>query len=282
MPASPFTPDIAPPLAVATVVTADERLRIDAAGQGLYRAVHRESVDDVMRDLRRTPPAAILLSPQRCLGTELVRIARMVREFPAVPAVAVVGGLAAPSPRTLLALGRSGVRAVVDVRTPDGWKELRSLLTSERSRGIERRALAVIVEDVPGACEDCRRFFELIFRAGRMTTIRALCRQLDVVPSTFMSRFFRCRLPAPKRYLAMARLVHAASLFENVGLSIASVANHLEYSSPQSFGRHVRSMLGMTAQQFRDRYDGEGMLERFRADLIRPYAATLAHFEPLG
>ena len=282
MPASPLTSDIAPPLAVATVLTADERLRIDAAGQGLYHAVHRESVEDVMRDLRRTPPAAVLLSPQRCLGTELVRIARMVREFPAVPAVAVVGGAVAPSPRTLLALGRSGVRAVVDVRTSDGWKELRTLLSGERSRGIERRALAVIGEDVPGATEECRRFFELIFRPGRVTTIRALCRQLGVVPSTFMSRFFRSRLPAPKRYLATARLVHAASLFENVGLSIASVANHLDYSSPQSFGRHVRSMLGMTAQQFRDRYDGEGMLERFRADLVRPYAATLARFEPLG
>lgn len=282
MPAFPLTSDVAPPLAVATVLTADERLRIDAAGQGLYHAVHRESVEDVMRDLRRTPPAAILLSPQRCLGTDLVRIARMVREFPAVPAVAVVGGSVAPSPRALLALGRSGVRAVVDVRTPDGWKELRTLLSGERSRGIERRALAVIGEDVPGATEECRRFFELIFHPGRVTTIRALCRQLGVVPSTFMSRFFRCRLPAPKRYLATARLVHAASLFENVGLSIASVANHLDYSSPQSFGRHVRSMLGMTAQQFRDRYDGEGMLERFRADLVRPYAASLARFEPLG
>ena len=58
----------------------------------------------------------------------------------------------------------------------------------------------------------------------------------------------------------MARLTHAAQVFENPGLSVANVANHLEYSSPQSFGRHVRTLLSMTALQFRQRYDGEGML----------------------
>ena len=40
-----------------------------------------------------------------------------------------------------------------------------------------------------------------------------------------MSRFFRANLPAPKRYLALARLVRAAHLFENHGFSIANVSN---------------------------------------------------------
>ena len=95
-----------------------------------------------------------------------------------------------------------------------------------------------------------------------------LARRLDVLPSTLMSRFFRARLPAPKRYLAMARLVRAARLFENPGFSVANVANHLDYSSPQSFGRHVRTLMDITAVQFRERYDGEGMLQHFRETLV--------------
>jgi AraC-like DNA-binding protein len=83
------------------------------------------------------------------------------------------------------------------------------------------------------------------------------------------------------RYLAFARLVRAARLFENPGLSVASVANALEYSSPQSFGRHVRTMLRLTAVQFRDRYDGEGMLHRFRAELVTPFLPALRRFTPL-
>jgi AraC-like DNA-binding protein len=96
-----------------------------------------------------------------------------------------------------------------------------------------------------------------------------------------MSRFFRADLPAPKQYLATARLVRAARLFENPGFSVANIANHLDYSSPQSFGRHVRTLMHMTAGQFRSRYDGEGMLEHFRLTLVLPHLERLRQLRPL-
>lgn len=80
----------------------------------------------------------------------------------------------------------------------------------------------------------------------------------------------------------MARLIRAAQLFENPGLSVANVANRLDYSSPQSFGRHVRGLIQLTAVEFRQKYDGEGMLQRFRADLIIPYLPSLRTFTPLS
>jgi AraC-like DNA-binding protein len=137
--------------------------------------------------------------------------------------------------------------------------------------------------DLAGAQPDCWRFFEILFSApGNLDTIRVLARHLGVIPSTLMSRFFRAKLPAPKRYLAMARLVRAAQLFENPGLSVANVANRLDYSSPQSFGRHVRGLIQLTAVEFRQKYDGEGMLQRFRADLVLPFLPTLHNFSPLA
>ena len=97
-----------------------------------------------------------------------------------------------------------------------------------------------------------------------------------------MSRFFRAKLPAPKQYLAIARLVRAARLFENPGFSVANIANHLDYSSPQSFGRHVRTVLGVTAVEFRRRYDGAAMLQQFRESLVLPYAVELRRLKPLS
>src|SRR5439155_16581475 len=47
------------------------------------------------------------------------------------------------------------------------------------------------------------------------------------------------------------RLLHAAYLFLNPGLSVSDVAYRLDYSSPQSFGRHLKAMLGVTAGEFR-------------------------------
>lgn len=268
---------------VATILSPGERARVDAAGEGLYWALHRDSVDDVIRDLRERRANAVLVSVTRCDEQSAANMGRLVREFPRVPAVALLTQLEANTPRTVLSLGQSGVRALIDVRHPAGWRELREVLLADRAGDIERLALGQLALDLVGAPEDCWRFFEAIFRTTpRVTTVRGLSSALQIVPSTLMSRFFRARLPAPKRYLAVARLIQAARLFENPGLSVANVADHLEYSSPQSFGRHVRTMLGMTAVLFRQRYDGEGMLQRFREELILPYIVALREFSPLS
>lgn len=278
---SPSSPPPGELAAVTTVLHPAERARVDAAGVGVYRALHRDSLEDVFRDLRERPIGAVLVSVCRCPEREASKIATMVREFPRVPAVALLSQLEQQTPRAVLALGRSGVRTIVDVRQPTGWRELRTVLVEGRSDDIQRLALARIASDLPGAPPDCQQFFELLFRPRTTATIRSLAKALGILPSTLMSRFFRAHLPAPKRYLAMARLVRAARLLENPGLSVASVSNHLDYSSPQSFGRHIRTMIGLTAVEFRERYDGEGMLQRFRAELVLPHVAVLRRFSPL-
>lgn len=267
---------------IATLLTPAERRRVDAAGEGYYLALHRESVDEVIQDLRSHPVQAILVSVT-CGSVQAMRVASLVREFPRIPAVALLSEFEPRTPHAVLALGRSGVRRLVDVRQPNGWRELRGALMADRADGGLRGMLSQLSVDLAGVPEDCWRFFEAIFTCPpRINTVRDLARHLDVVPSTMMSRFFRARVPAPKKYLAMARLVRAARLFENTGFSIANVANHLEYSSPQSFGRHVRTLLRMTAGDFRQRYDGAGMFARFRSDLIAPYAAQLCELRPLS
>jgi hypothetical protein len=40
-------------------------------------------------------------------------------------------------------------------------------------------------------------------------------------------------------------------------------------------------LLSITALEFRQRYDGEGMLHRFREELILPFTSTLRTFSPL-
>src|SRR5205809_5128840 len=164
---------------------------------------------------------------------------------------------------------------------PAGWQTLRNILASQGSSDLQRSALSQISLDLPGVPKDCWRFFELLFDTSpRISTVRQLARHLNILPSTLMSRFFRAKLPAPKRYLSLARLIRAARLFENPGLSVARVANHLDYSSPQSFGRHVRTVMRMSPVQFRELYDGAGMLLYFREQLILPHVQILRSFRP--
>src|SRR5262245_11291324 len=63
---------------VATVLTPSERLRVDAAGHGLYRSLHRDSVDDVMRDVREARAEVVVLSVSYCERSSNEMVASMV------------------------------------------------------------------------------------------------------------------------------------------------------------------------------------------------------------
>ena len=268
---------------VATILHPPERPEVDRAGAGAYRALHRESADEVLRDLKERRLGGVLVSAARCAPADLAGAMRLVREFPRVPAIVLVSPHATLSPNGLLALGNCGLRQLVDVRLPAGWAQLREVLGLDGPRGQAVRDTAGLVAGLGDTPEDFRRFIEALFAGTTpLHTVRELARQLGVRPSTLVSRFFRARLPSPKRYLAMAGLVRAARLFENPGLSVADVAIHLDHSSAQSFGRHVKIFLGISPREFRRQYDGRAMLQRFGAEMVDPYRSRLRSMSPLG
>jgi len=270
------------PLPVATMLTPREREGVDAAGVGSYYTYHRDSVAELFDDLKSARATAVMVSVARCEPGVHPGVAELVREFPAVPTIAVVSQSHSGLLQAVLSMGSTGVRQVVDIREPKGWDELRSYLLKTRSDELQRRILTQLAIDLAGAQPDCVRFFQELFLAPpTIRTVRMFAARLDVLPNTLMSRFFRARLPAPKQYLAIARLVRCARLFENRGFSVANVSDHLDYSSPQSFGRHVAIHMGMTAVEFRERFDGEGMFQHFRERLITPYLEELKRLRPL-
>jgi len=270
-------------LPIATMVTPSERLRVDAAGEGSYLALHRSSVAEVVQDIKENRVSAVVVSVACCDQHSRAGVAALVREFPRVPTVALLTQVDRSTPQAMLNLGSTGVRRLVDVRDSDGWRELRHYLLGVGGDDMQRQALGQLALDLASAPRDCWRFFEMLFTCPpQVATVRALAQQLDVLPSTLMSRFFRARVPSPKQYLALARLIRAARLFENPGFSVANVANHLDYSSPQSFGRHVRTLMRLTALQFREQYDGEGMLQHFRQTLVLPHLDRLRALRPLS
>jgi len=185
------------------------------------------------------------------------------------------------TPHSALELGRVGVRTLIEARSPSGWTMLRDLLARERATDVQHQTLGALDGDLAGAPPDCWRFFELLFtHRPYLSSVRQMGRHMNVVPGTLMSRFYRAKLPSPKRYIDVGRLVRAARLLENPGLSITTVSRQLDYSSPQAFSRHVRCVLGMSPVAFRSSYTGESMLDRFRTELIAPHVETLRRFRP--
>jgi AraC-like DNA-binding protein len=267
---------------IATVLLPVERARVDAAGSGCFALVHRDSIPDAVRIVRERPVDAVLVSVHRCAPEQVEVLGHLVREFPGIPTVALLSQHDPGATEMLLRLGASGVRQVVDVTSPTGWSRLRQVVGQPATRAVAR-IQGPILEALSDAAPDGRLFVEALIRLAPDTpTVAHLARRLYVRPSTLMSRFARAGLPSPKNYLAAIRLLHAAYLFETSGLSVADVAYRLEYSSPQSFGRHLRAMLGLTALEFRRRFPFRLALERFVDLLLTPYLPIWRSFHPVA
>jgi AraC-like DNA-binding protein len=259
-----------------------ERPRVDAAGSGCFAVVHRDSIPEAVRIVRERPVDAVLVSVHRCGPEQVAVLGNLVREFPGIPTVALVSQHDATATEMLLRLGASGVRQVVDVTSPTGWSRLRQVVGQPATRAVAR-IQGPVLDALADAPTDTRLFVEAMIRLAPDTpTVTILAQRLYVRPSTLMSRFARARLPSPKNYLAAVRLLHASYLFEAAGLSVADVTNRLQYSSPQSFGRHLRAMLGVTALEFRRRFPFPLALKRFVDLLLVPYLPIWRTFHPLA
>jgi AraC-like DNA-binding protein len=266
---------------VCALVSLAERPRLEAAGSGCFATVHADSLGDVAAVARRARADAIVISTHRCDPGDLTPVATLVREFPALPTVALVSRFDGPTGETLLRLGATGIRTAIDCTDLGGWRRLRDAVGRPLSpvtlRIMER--LAPLLRD---ASEDARRFFDTVARlAPALTTVRAVARHLTVPGSTLVSRFQRAGLPSPKAYLVGVRLLHVAWLLQNPGLSVADVAYRMDFSSPQSLGRHLRATIGLSASEFRQRFPFDVALERFVDLLITPYRDALRALLPL-
>ena len=266
---------------VATVVDPRDRPRLDAAAGGRFRTIHAESVAEAIRAVRERPVQAVLVSPSHVPQEQVPWVAALVRTYPGVQTVAVLSRHDADSAERLLAFGASGIKTLLDLGQREGWTQLRDALchpTSPTAAAILGRVMPELGE----APADCRLCFETLIRVAPGTpTVRALCRRYGLRAPSFVSRFFRAGLPSPKRYLSSLRLVYVAAMLETRGVSVADAAYQLEYSSPQSFGRHLKTATGLTAGAFRRSMPFTRALEEFHHQMIVPYRTALRAFRPL-
>lgn len=281
MPATTPALSRSPAPTIAAVLTPNKRASLDAASVGCFAVLHRSSVPEAVRAVRERAVDAVLISVHQCAQGRVDEVDQLVRSFPGVPTVALVTRHDAVASETLLRLGATGVRQVVDVTAPAGWNRLRQLVAEPATHGAAR-ILAPVLSALPEIPQDARVFLELLIRlAPEIPAVRTVAVRFEIKPSTLMSRFARAALPSPKTYLAAIRLLYASQYFEGGGRSVADVAYRLDCSSPQSFGRTIRAMLGITPGEFRRRFPFPTALERFLAQLVLPYAKVWAGFHPL-
>ena len=265
-----------------TLLAPDEQVRFDGALRGRCVATHLASVDALEGALAGGVVDGVVVSASVLAAggaRALAGVAGLARAFMTTPLAVLVTGDVTPA--VFIALGRSGARAVLDVRGGPGWSALPALWPSSGVRTLAQRSAEVLDGPLGEVSPEMRRFVRTLFASpARVRTVRSYAPRFGVLPTTMMSRFFRAGLPAPRTYLAFAGLVRAAQLFESPRWTVSAVAAELEHSSAQAFSRHLHLQLGLRPREFRRTYDAAGMLERFAAELLVPYRAVLATFDP--
>ncbi|HYW50255.1 MAG TPA: hypothetical protein VE861_06605, partial [Gemmatimonadaceae bacterium] len=170
------------PVPVTTILTPSERSAVDAAGHGLYRAMHRSTLEEVRRDLEQRSATAVLVSLACCSPRDAIRMAAILREHPRVPMMALVTNAERVQPQSLLSLGRSGMRIVIDARESSGWHLLReTVATADRGAFSIESAITDLRQRLLAAAEDCLLLLELFFSAmPPVHTVRQVARHVEM------------------------------------------------------------------------------------------------------
>ena len=128
-----------------------------------------------------------------------------------------------------------------------------------------------------------RDFFLLLAGdAPTTTSVGQFLGRFPIGKTTVVSRFQRYELPSPKSYLVAFRLYLASVRLAQPGTSVSTAALVLHYSSPQAFGRHLRTTLGITGLEFQRRLTPETCWARIDSLLISPYADRWPSFDPMA
>jgi len=116
--------------------------------------------------------------------------------------------------------------------------------------------------------------------AEHLLNSRAWAKRLGIPLGTLNSRFDRARLPTMKNFLVGFRLYLMSELLADHKVSIAAAAYTVNFSTPQSFGRHIRGVMRITGTEFRKRLSPDATWERFSSLLIEPHRLIWQSFDP--
>jgi AraC-like DNA-binding protein len=258
------------------------RERINLATDGIFTTVHTSSVAEAMAVVRDKSVRALLLSPHSFDDRRLAEVRRLVLESRGAATVAVFSKADGVPGDRLLALGSCGVNHALDLSTRAGVAHLR-IVGCEYGRDTGMRILSFVDVALADASDASKHFFrQLVVLAPSITNMKSLAHELGLHPSTITSRFYRHHLPSVKTYLAETRMLYAVAYFEDRALSIAEVARRLDYSSPQSFGRHVRAQHALSTTVLRREYSFDRMVRRYLKEFIVPHWKTFSAFDPFG
>lgn len=223
------------------------RDRVRRVGPRGFQCTFLSGWDALRRAVVESPPAAILIvdpyadsprdDPQ--LSSEL---RALLWEFPSATVLAALEIRPGRS-RDLRTLGEWGVTDVISLVEDDTHEAI-----YRRLRTVEGRSLQTLLErTLPPLLSGRTRM--LMMTAAEVVAVggkaRELARRLHLSERTVLRWAERGGLPPPRRLLAWMRILLAASLLDDPGRTVLSVAHACGYASDSSLRRAMQDFLSV-------------------------------------
>src|SRR6266513_88541 len=223
---------------------------------------------DALATIRSRPVELAAVAAQHEGSPSARQIERLRRWFPSLPLI-LYTALSPATAAVLLAIGHTGINAVVFARLDDHPARLREVLAHEEARSASRQLLDQLAGVLAPLPSELRWVVEEVLRApAELQTVQQVAARARVDRRTFERWFARLRLPSPRHFLAAARVLYAHRLLQDPGFTIDDVAQRLGYAQTKTLQLHARSYLGLTAGEMRLTLEPRQALERIAQGFI--------------
>ena len=248
---------------VLAAVPAIQFHKLRRAAAPRFPVVHAHDWDSALATIRTRPVELAAVDPQlEGPPPSAHEIARLRMLFPSLPLI-VYTALSPATAAVLLALGHSGIQAVVFNRLDDHPARLREVLALEEARSASRQLLDQLAGVLAPLPSELRWVVEEVLRApADLQTVQQVAARARVDRRTFERWFARLGLPSPRHFLAAARVLYAHRLLQDPGFTVEDVAQRLGYAQTKTLQLHARSYLGLTAGEMRLTLEPRQALER--------------------
>jgi transcriptional regulator GlxA family with amidase domain len=152
-------------------------------------------------------------------------------------------------------LGVSLVQRLAGARTANATARL---LLVERRRGSQSPFMSRLDDATEAADEIVSRAVRLFQANGtRATSLRVLCKRLNVSERTLARRFKSALGMSPLSYIQSQRIAKARGLLEETSSSLDAIVQQCGYEDISSFRKLFTRLVGMTPREYRSRFGRE-------------------------
>jgi AraC-like DNA-binding protein len=215
------------------------------------------------------PPAALLLvDPYVSATRDGLQLAQELRallwEFPSATVVAAME-LRPGRSHDVRTLGEWGVTDILSIGEEDTQEAMMRRLRSAQGRPLQNLLQRCLPSSLSG------RSRTLLMAAAEVVSMggrgRDLARAMHLSERTVLRWSERATLPPPRRLMAWMRILLAASLLDDPGRTVLSVAYACGYSSDSSLRRAMQDFLGTIPTTLRREGAFSRASEKFLAEL---------------